>query len=165
MNWAYYRSFLPHRQWLHLYRCNKSYFRDYSKLKFAEMCFECDTWFTDPGEWDLHCSEHLQQPETLLRCDPLMFRNAPIKGGLCPFCLGNKSLKPSRRVAQFVISAPDWHNHVESHLAGLNKFQCKYPACQIDFESRELLIYHLANAHCWSPRKITSHKRKHSLCT
>ncbi|KAJ5391853.1 hypothetical protein N7509_007343 [Penicillium cosmopolitanum] len=68
------------------------------------MCFECDTWFTDPGEWELHCFEHLQQPDMLLRCDPLMFRSAPIKAGFCPFCLGNKHLDLSKRMTQFVTN-------------------------------------------------------------
>lgn len=165
MSLANYRSFLPHRQWLHLYRCSKSHYRCYSKLQFAEMCFECDTWFTDPGEWELHCFEHLQQPDMLLRCDPLMFRSAPIKAGFCPFCLGNKHLDPSKRMTQFVTNRSEWYAHIQFHVAGLTRFECKHPACQLDFNSQELLIHHLIDAHCWILGKAPSKKRKHESCT
>lgn len=154
---------MPHRQWLHLYRCNKSYHSRHSKLQFAEMCFECDVWFTDPGKWELHCFEHLEQPDLLLRCDLLMFRNAPIKAGFCPFCLGNKYYTPSRRMVQFITSAPEWYDHIEFHLAHLTNFRCRHPACQLQFDSKEHLIYHLMDTHCWTPRKNSSKKRKRDL--
>ncbi|KAJ5768157.1 hypothetical protein N7533_000740 [Penicillium manginii] len=152
-------------QWLHLYRCNKSHYRCHSKLEFTEMCFECDTWFTDPGEWEFHCSEHLQLPDTLLRCDPLMFRNAPIKAGLCPFCLGNKHLGLSKRMTQYATSRSEWYAHIQSHVIGLTRFECKHPACQLNLKSQELLIHHLMDAHCWTLGKASSKKRKHDSCT
>ena len=129
------------------------------------MCFECDTWFTDPGEWEFHCFGHLQRPDTLLRCDPLVFRNAPIKAGFCPFCLGNKNLGPSRRMTQYVTDRSKWYAHIQAHIMGLTKFECKHPACQLNLESRELLIHHLVDAHCWNPGKAPSKKRKYDSCT
>ncbi|KAJ5110899.1 hypothetical protein N7532_001434, partial [Penicillium argentinense] len=147
------KDYMSHRQWLHLYRCHKAYYSCHNKLQFTEMCFECDIWFTDAGEWETHCSQHLEKPTTLLRCDPLIFRNAPIKAGFCPFCLGNKDLSSSRRMFQFIISPPAWHSHIQGHLTELNSFKCTHPACLLDFDDKELLIFHLMDTHCWHPRK------------
>jgi carbonic anhydrase len=90
-----------------------------------------------------------------------MFRNAPIKAGFCPFCLGNKKLCPSKRMVQFFISPPEWHTHVEAHLSQLNgSFRCEHPACLLDFGSTEELTYHLIDTHCWRPRRESPKKKR-----
>lgn len=93
-----------------------------------------------------------------------MFRNTPIKAKFCPFCLGNKKLPPSKRMVQFFISLPEWHNHVEAHLSQLNSnFKCEHPGCLVDFGSTEELIYHLIDTYCWRPRPESPKKRKLKL--
>ncbi|KAJ5602036.1 hypothetical protein N7510_011570 [Penicillium lagena] len=113
------------------------------------MCFECDSWFNDPAE-----------PQELLRCDPLMFRNAPIKAGFCPFCLGNANLPPAKRMNQFIIDRAKWHSHVEAHLAKVKEYDyyhCDHPACSKKFENFHDLVLHLVDTHCYQPPR--GHKR------
>ncbi|KAJ5193197.1 hypothetical protein N7449_009339 [Penicillium cf. viridicatum] len=96
-----------------------------------------------------HCQEHLDNLSDLLRCDPMNFRNAPIKPGLYPFCLGTKREKPSKRMFQFILSPPKWHSHIEDHLKRLKlDFNCKHPACSTSFRSLEELTYHLVDTYC-----------------
>ncbi|KAL4948932.1 hypothetical protein BDW69DRAFT_198491 [Aspergillus filifer] len=81
--------------------CGKPIERRISRLnndKFAEFCFECGQWFNDRKDLDRHCQSHLDNPDQLLRCDPIIFRNCPVKPGYCPFCLGNGRLGPARRM-------------------------------------------------------------------
>ncbi|KAJ6001624.1 zinc finger protein [Penicillium canescens] len=152
-------EFKDHRKWLHLYRCYSRHYK--STHGFAQICFECDLWFANESEWENHCQEHLDNPGDLLRCDPMIFRNAPIKPGLCPFCLGAKREKPSKRMFQFVLSPPKWHSHIEDHLKELkHDFDCKHPACSTTFKSLEELTYHLVDTHCWRPRRQSPKKRK-----
>ncbi|KAJ5737900.1 Zinc finger C2H2 [Penicillium malachiteum] len=100
----------------------------------------------------------------LLRCDPLIFPNAPIKAGLCPFCLVSKSAPASRRMRQFVTSPPQWHSHIKGHLEAVElNFDCKHPACSTSFESLDQLTYHLIDVHCWRPRRNNAGKRKRSI--
>jgi carbonic anhydrase len=149
-----WNRFKDHRKWLHLYRCYSRHYK--STDGFAQMCFECDLWFANESEW-----EHLDNPGDLLRCDPMIFRNAPIKPGLCPFCLGVRREKPSKRMFQFVLSPPKWHSHIEDHLKELKlDFDCKHPACSTTFRSLEELTYHLVDTHCWRPRWQSPKKRK-----
>ncbi|KAJ5531290.1 hypothetical protein N7527_004683 [Penicillium freii] len=78
----------------------------------------------------------------LLRCDPIVFRNAPIKLGLYPFCLGAKGKKPAKRILQF-------HSYIEDHLKELKlDFDCKHLAYTTHFESLEELTYHLVDMYC-----------------
>ncbi|KAJ5490174.1 hypothetical protein N7453_010999 [Penicillium expansum] len=109
------------------------------------MCFECDIWVTNKSEWEEHCQQLLDSLADLLRCDPLVFRNAPVKPGLCPFCLGDNSKLPSKRIFQFVPSPSAWHLHIE--------------VCQ----SLEELTYHLTDTHCWRPRRGSPKKRKWAI--
>lgn len=124
--------------------------------KFADLCFECDEWFVNKHEWDQHCQEHLDTPETLLRCEPIVFRNALVKAGFCPFCLGEKDLA-SRRLRQF-IDKSKWHNHIESHLKDLTDFSCRHPACLVRHESLSDLEQHLWDKHYY--RRLRGKKRK-----
>ncbi|RHZ53562.1 uncharacterized protein CDV56_101788 [Aspergillus thermomutatus] len=95
-------KFYAHRQWLHLYRCYHERLRQMSVDDFAEFCYECDLWFNNQNEWHQHCQDHLSKPSELLRCDPIIFRNCPVKPGYCPFCLGNTSLGPIRQMEQYL---------------------------------------------------------------
>lgn len=92
-------------------------------------------------------------------------RNAPIKAGFCLFCLGNKKLRPSKRMVQFFISPPESHNHVEAHLSQLNSnFKCEHPPCLVAFGSTEALTYHhLMGTHRWRLRHESPKKRKFEL--
>lgn len=156
--------FVAHRRWLHIYRCSKARYQLVDEIGFAEMCFECDCWFTKSWEWEDHCKEHLAHPEALIRCDPLIFHHAPIKAGWCPFCLGNKKLQSSKRMVQFFVSPPEWHDHVAAHLNQLKgNFKCEHPACLVDFGSASELTYHLIDTHCWRPRREYPKKRKFEL--
>ncbi|KAJ5741093.1 Zinc finger C2H2 [Penicillium malachiteum] len=151
-----------HRKWLHLYRCYSKQYR--LNHRFAEMCFECDLWFTCKHDWEIHCQEHLDNASELLRCDPLIFRNAPIKAGLCPFCLGSEFAPPSTRMRQFILSPPQWHSHIEAHLDAVKlDFNCKHPACSTNFQSLDQLTHHLIDVHCWHPRRNQTGKRKRSI--
>lgn len=90
-----------------------------------------------------------------------MFRNAPIKAGFCPFCLGNKKRLASKRMIQFVTSSSEWYSHIEDHLKELGEnFRCEHPACSLNFDSLEALTYHLMDTHCWRPRRESPQKRK-----
>ncbi|KAJ5185810.1 hypothetical protein N7491_006318 [Penicillium cf. griseofulvum] len=89
-----------------------------------------------------HCQEHLNNPSDLLRCNPITFRNAPIKLGLYPFYLGAKGKNPSKRILQF-------HSYIEDYLKELKlDFDCKHPAYSTSFRSLEELTYHLVDTHC-----------------
>lgn len=130
------------------------------------MCFECDQWFTNSSEWEYHCQQHLEAPGDLLRCDPLVFRNAPIKPGFCPFYLGNSCMSPSKRMLQFVVSPPEWHSHIDKHLKGLTSdYDCKHPACSTRIKTLEELTYHLSDTHFWVPRRTSPTKRKLAAIT
>ncbi|KAF7169446.1 hypothetical protein CNMCM6106_004351 [Aspergillus hiratsukae] len=121
--------FRAHRRWLHLYRCYKKMLRQMSDDDFAEFCYECDLWFNNQNEWHQHCQDHLSEPSELLRCDPIIFRNCPVKPGYCPFCLGNPSLGPIRQMEQY-LDMSKWYDHVHSHLSHLSgEFHCRHPAC------------------------------------
>jgi hypothetical protein len=141
-----------HRRWLHLYRCYCKRARQMGTSDFAELCFECDLWCTDRAEWEQHCQEHLDKPEELLRCDPLMFRNAPVKAGYCPFCLGNTDLQPQQRMRQFIIDRSEWYNHIESHFQEFeDECGCSHPACQTQYDNLGDLHYHLWDCHYYRP--------------
>ncbi|EAW17144.1 uncharacterized protein NFIA_005060 [Aspergillus fischeri NRRL 181] len=118
----------------------------------AEYCFECDLWIQSVQEWSYHCQRHLDKPEDLLRCDLIIFRNTPAKAAYCPFCLGDKFLKPSKRMAQF-LDRPAWFSHVGSHLSPKaldGKFHCRHPACALELGSLPELEYHLKDVHCYT---------------
>lgn len=131
-----------------------------SSAHFVELCFECGHWFNDPSEWSYHCQFHLQMPETLFRCDPLIFRNAPIKAGYCPFCLGNENLEIKCRMQQF-LDKSKWHCHIDDHLQTLvNDFNCKHLGCSTNITSLSELINHLWDWHHYRP--LRGKKRKMS---
>ncbi|KAL3439835.1 hypothetical protein BJX65DRAFT_291535 [Aspergillus insuetus] len=148
-------SFRAHRRWLHIYRC---YSRRISRLnddKFAEFCFECGQWFNDRKDWDRHCQSHLDDPDQLLRCDPIIFRNCPVKPGYCPFCLGNRHLGPARRMKQY-LNTTQWYRHLGSHLTDdflSGSFRCRHPACTEKYWSKKDLVCHLEDVHCCAPRR------------
>lgn len=90
-----------------------------------------------------------------------MIYHAPIKAGLCPFCLGNEKLDVSKRMVQFFVSPPEWHDHIAAHLHQLKgNFKWEHPACLVDFGSAAELTYHLIDTHCWRPRREDPKKRK-----
>jgi hypothetical protein len=113
---------------------------------FAELCFQCDCWFNDSSEWERHCQEHLDKPEELLRCDPLIFRNFPVKPGYCCFCLGNTRQSASKRMEQYVTDRSKWYDHIEGHLNKLGcDFSCSHPACCVEFGNIKDLRHHLVD--------------------
>ncbi|KAL4999885.1 hypothetical protein BDV10DRAFT_200538 [Aspergillus recurvatus] len=119
-------SFRAHRQWLHIYRY-----------------------------WDRHCQSHLDDPDQLLRCDPIIFRSCPVKPGYCPFCLGNRRLGPARRMKQY-LNTTQWYRHLGSHLTDdflSGSFQCRHPACTEKYWSMRDLVCHLEDVHCCTPRR------------
>jgi hypothetical protein len=113
-------SFYPHHRWYHLYHCYQTKISLLGNDKFTDFCFECDQWFVNKLEWDQHCQEHLDTPDTLLRCEPIVFRNTLVRAGFSPFCLGKNDCA-SRRLQQF-IEKWKWHKHIESHLKDLTDF-------------------------------------------
>ncbi|KAL2808658.1 hypothetical protein BJX63DRAFT_424461 [Aspergillus granulosus] len=120
---------------------------------FAEFCFECDVWYSERHKWTQHCHDHLHEPENLIRCDIIIFHNAPVKAGLCPFCLGDEVLGPVRRMQQFLDRA-EWYKHIESHLsakARSGELNCSHPACRIKFDEIDKLRFHLEDIHCCKP--------------
>ncbi|PYI00196.1 hypothetical protein BO71DRAFT_455086 [Aspergillus ellipticus CBS 707.79] len=127
--------------------------KKYSEHKFAKLCFECDKWFNDPRDWEDHCQGHLQRPAELLRCDPLIFRNAPVKPGYCPFCLGDTTRSFSCRM----------EHHIEGHLNRIKgNFFCGHPACSVKFENLNELRHHLTDVHCYQPPRGQKRKRNES---
>ena len=107
-----------------------------SEHGFAKPCFDCDYWFNDPLEW----------ADELLRCDPLIFRNALVKPGY------NTAQSSPRRMEQFVTDRRKWYNHIEGHLKELTgDFSCHHPACSLEFESLKELRHHLVDVHCYQP--------------
>jgi len=136
---------------------------------FAELCFQCDCWFNDSSEWERHCQEHLDKPEELLRCDPLIFRNFPVKPGYCCFCLGNTRQSASKRMEQYVTDRSKWYDHIECHLNKLGcDFSCSHPACCVEFQNVKDLRDHLVDVHCYQPprgRKRTWNESQGGLVT
>ncbi|KAL4746145.1 hypothetical protein BDW72DRAFT_207591 [Aspergillus terricola var. indicus] len=82
---------------------------------FAEFCFERDLWYNDRSKWREHCQHHLSPPQSLIRCDLITYRNALVRPGRCPFCLGNGLLDPTQRTKQYLDSRT-WYKHVQSHF-------------------------------------------------
>jgi hypothetical protein len=117
----------PHRRWLHLYHCYSERTRHMGPENFAELCFECDCWFNNKGEWTEHLTKHLETLTDLLRCDPLIFRNVPVKAGYCPFCLGKTHDEPCQRMRQFTDPVK-WYDHIDAHLANIkdNNYTCRH---------------------------------------
>ncbi|RAQ76875.1 hypothetical protein COH21_008703 [Aspergillus flavus] len=143
----------PHRRWLHLYRCYAKQLAAISADNFAELCVECDLWYNDLGKWTKHCEEHLISSHNLLRCDPIIFRNAPVKAGFCPFCLGEEIMSPRKRMTQY-LDRSEWYKHVQSHLspkALSGMFHCRHPACQENIQTLENLECHLRDVHFYNP--------------
>ncbi|GFF96465.1 conserved hypothetical protein [Aspergillus lentulus] len=88
----------------------------------------------------------------LLRCDLILFRNAPAKAAYCPFCLGDKPLNPPKRMEHF-LDRPAWFAHVGSHLSWQaldGRFHCRHPACALQLDSLTELEYHLKDVRCYA---------------
>ncbi|QSS61747.1 hypothetical protein I7I51_03924 [Histoplasma capsulatum] len=106
----------PHRVWQHLHDCYCLYHKRQSPHGFAKLCFECDIWFLVEEEYIKHCQEHINNPEDLIRCDRVIHRNAPVKPGFCPFCLGCETLRADDRFKQFIFDNVDWYDHIEAPI-------------------------------------------------
>ncbi|KAE8383866.1 hypothetical protein BDV26DRAFT_277092 [Aspergillus bertholletiae] len=120
---------------------------------FTELCIECDLWYNDLGKWARHGKEYLSDSYKLLCCDPIIFRNAPVKAGLRPFCLGDEIIGPWKHMTQY-LDCSEWYRYVQSYLsykALSGMFHCRYPACQEDFEGLTDLEYYLCDVHCYNP--------------
>ncbi|KAL4925801.1 uncharacterized protein BDV17DRAFT_283674 [Aspergillus undulatus] len=120
---------------------------------FAELCFACDVWYNNRSEWKQHCQEHLAKPQELVRCDPIRHRNALIRPGRCPFCLGDGRLDPRQRTKQY-FDTSNWYKHVQSHFSDealSGEFYCRHPACDEDFRSPLELYWHVEDLHCGKP--------------
>ncbi|KAE8384279.1 hypothetical protein BDV23DRAFT_177174 [Aspergillus alliaceus] len=127
--------------------------RQMGDLDFVEYCFKCDCWFQGITEWNRHCQGHLDQPEDLLRCDLILYRNVPAKAAYCPFCLGDTTLSPRRRMYQY-LDRGEWYDHVHSHLSPrelAGRYNCRHPACSLGFDSLGDLEHHLRDVHCYLP--------------
>ncbi|KAI9761799.1 MAG: hypothetical protein M1840_001679, partial [Geoglossum simile] len=136
-------------RWEHLYRCYKKSLVD--EHGFAELCFQCGVWITGSSEWDCHCQSHLDKPETIpIRCDLLIFRRAPARAGICPFCLSDTSLASHRRMYQYLCRYT-WQKHVLNHLQAMGDSKpmvCPHPRCTVSYESVLDLRHHLEDIHC-----------------
>jgi hypothetical protein len=120
-----------------------------ASMDLQNSAFECDCWFNDRSGWERHCQEHLEE---LLRYDPLVFRNVPVKPGYCCFCLGNTRQSAPKRMEQFVTDRSKWYDHIEGHLTELGRdSSCPHPACCVEFESVQDLRHHLMDVHCYQP--------------
>lgn len=133
---------------------------------FAHLCLQCDLWVTSSTQWEQHCQSHLDVPGSLpLRCDLLIFRQAPVYAGCCPFCLGQSNLPASQRLYQF-FNRFRWQEHVQSHIRALRDAKttnCPHPQCIIPFDSVQDLQHHLQDVHCVTLAKAL--KRRHSELT
>ena len=148
-------------RWEHIYKCHMMNLK--RRSGFAQLCFSCDVWFTDPAGWDKHCQEHLDQPETLpLPCDPLVFRYTLACPGLCPFCLGDSRLPASQRMCQFT-TRQKWQQHVYKHVQKATKTTiCKHPQCEMAFNSNQDLLHHLDDTHHIEFTKATKRQQSKS---
>ena len=90
-------------------------------------------------------------PETLpLRCDLVIFRQAPVYAGCCPFCLGHSELPASQRIYQ-LFNRFRWLEPVQGHIQAFDDASgtvCPYPQCVISFGSVQDLRHHLQDIHC-----------------
>ena len=57
LNWLWYNIDIIFR-WNHIYHCYRIDF--INKYNFAELCFQCDKWFTNNLKWHEHCHNHLE---------------------------------------------------------------------------------------------------------
>ncbi|KAI0810064.1 hypothetical protein GGR55DRAFT_689245 [Xylaria sp. FL0064] len=130
---------------LHVYECKKK------NSPFAEFCFFCNEWFSDPKAWEEHCRHHLEQ-------DPLPVElgwqkiESTFLPGYCPFCLWDSRLAAARRLHQF-CSPDEWEKHIRSHgiawLARCPDERCAEPCDTHSFS------HHIAELEGGSPaRKI-----------
>ncbi|KJF60769.1 uncharacterized protein CIMG_12167 [Coccidioides immitis RS] len=56
----------PHWHWLHLYCCYKKCVQKMGPSNFAELCFECDSWYQTEEDWNQYCKQHLETLKDLL---------------------------------------------------------------------------------------------------
>ena len=60
LDWLWYSIDITFK-WNHIYHCYKADF--INKYNFAELCFQCDKWFTNNLEWHKHCHNHFENFE------------------------------------------------------------------------------------------------------
>lgn len=97
------------RTQLHVYECKKR------NSPFAEFCFLCNEWFSDPEVWEQHCRRHLEEHDDALPAELAWQRiESTFLPGYCPFCLWDPRLTAAGRLQQF-CSQDIWENHIRSH--------------------------------------------------
>lgn len=105
------------KDWQHIYACRRR------QDPTAEFCFFCSEWFSNKKDWTAHCRWHLEDPELVpVQCNPLNFGGCLATPGLCPWCLGDESLKPKDRMKQFAY-ADKWRTYVQRHIDALEDGQ------------------------------------------
>ena len=150
------------QRWRHVYGFYGKGLR--AKHGFAEFCFLCSQWLTKEDDWTDHCQSHLDQPAMLpTQCSPFSYGGCLAAPGICPWCLGDDTTRPTSRVRRFLDRA-EWQGHIKKHIEELDG--CKVPVCphprpqcEEAFDSVQKLIFHLQDVHCWVPRKGCKRRR------
>ena len=82
-------------------------------------------------------------------CDEINFRSIILRRRLCPFCVGDPTLKPAKRWANLTDQAPARRRHIQKHVSRITSWphECPHPRCFAVLNSAEELLSHTYEIH------------------
>lgn len=108
-------------------------------------CHECRLWITSDEDWESHCLGHLHEMDQF--CGLIRWQGLIIRAQRCMFCLGDESIRASRRLLQFVQTS-HLHKHLATHLARvLWPLLCPHPRCTSILEDTRAFWIHANGVH------------------
>lgn len=112
----------------------------------AEYCFECAEWYLNSEDWNNHCIKHLGELDAF--CGRIIRSGLLILAPLCPFCLGDDRLEPSRRW-RFFKSHTSHRGHINNHIESLpdGPITCPHPVCDGHYATELEFRHHLHLSH------------------
>lgn len=172
LNWLWYNIDITFK-WNHIYHCYKADF--INKYDFAELCFQCDKWFTNNLKWHKHCHNHFEIFEIFsIQCNSLFFRKTFVTAEQCIFCLFDSNLSSITKFYQF-LNRRNWKKHLQRHFKkqkkeNYNRLQklnqnkrviCFDLRCALFFNLIRDFQFHCQNVHCVDRiKKIIAKKRR-----
>ena len=137
---------------LHVLKCRL-------KRTNKRFCFECAAWISPTnGQWSEHCSGHLERLE--LFCGLRRLYKLPVLVPLCPFCLGDSTLRSEDRYQQFptILNKDGYQQHLQRHFETLEDIPiaCPHLICTDSFTNVNGLRRHFTNVHGISESSVFS---------
>ncbi|KAE8306329.1 hypothetical protein BDV41DRAFT_570023 [Aspergillus transmontanensis] len=118
----------------HFKRADRSNYASDCKDTQLKYCYEC------------HCKNHLQR-NISRRYKIIMYCYILVRPGYCPFCLGCDRLSPSQRMNAWKRSK-ELRAHVNEDIKRMrDNYICSHSMCNVKFDSKMYLRYHLSDIH------------------